>query len=395
VRTLSLPLAFILCMGAMPAYGWPRPFYEDAVVVERSELIVVAHVKKGSIQYVRYEDASDGGWLYQVTLVITEVLKGKSEAKEITLILHYGLTPIVGGYEKREDRTIDLRSTRKDYPKDIVEIFDTGSNHACIGSLIKDASEDNLWFLRRRSGWYGREPGTGNYGVVDPEDVQPLALKDYFLTYLSVTPEKAVREYVTAHPELARRTEGYFDHLEVQRILKLDEPKDRVKRLVPFFFKRQGWSDGGYEAQKGLVACGEPAGAALLETFDDPAQRNWRVEIMEVWREARCLGCVDRLIRLVKEHNTFWTTQDLKDVQGSALWWSADTSAELKEKRGVVYHETVCAIRTLGAIADPRARGVLEFTRDMWRDLKWRERKMIDTTINDECAAALEKLDRK
>ena len=35
--------------GPGPAYGWLRVWYEEITVVERSELIVVGHLKRGSI----------------------------------------------------------------------------------------------------------------------------------------------------------------------------------------------------------------------------------------------------------------------------------------------------------------------------------------------------------
>ena len=172
IRTRILPIFLVLlvpCSNA--AHALLRPSYEDATVVERSELIVVAHLKEDTIQYVphkkkRHEGAS---WEHHALLVITEVLKGTCHRTGIPVIIHYGLTPVVGGYVKRGSFMINLRGGNKVYPRDIIETLDTGTRKGA--PLVKDARDNNLWFLRKRSGPFGRKPGTGKYGIVDPEDL--------------------------------------------------------------------------------------------------------------------------------------------------------------------------------------------------------------------------------
>jgi hypothetical protein len=92
---------------------------EDATVVERSELIVVAHLKKGSILKVSHEKSPVAGasWEHHAVLVITTVLKGKCDKQEIPLIIHYGLLPLV-------------RGESKDSPKNVVQILDDGGSNA-------------------------------------------------------------------------------------------------------------------------------------------------------------------------------------------------------------------------------------------------------------------------
>src|SRR4051812_40082511 len=98
-------------------------------------------------------------------------------------------------------------------------------------SLVKDAREDHLWFLRKLSGPFGREPGGDLYGIVDLEDVQPLSLKTYFLAYLADDPERAVGRQMLLTPEVKRRAQRYLDHLEIRRILALDDPRRRAEKL--------------------------------------------------------------------------------------------------------------------------------------------------------------------
>src|SRR5437868_5550017 len=98
VKSLALAGVFVLFHAGI-AHAWLRPHYEDATVAERSELIVVARLKVGSIQYVPHEKKPSEGmsWEHHPTLVITQVLKGECKEKEIPVVIHYGLDPVVGG----------------------------------------------------------------------------------------------------------------------------------------------------------------------------------------------------------------------------------------------------------------------------------------------------------
>ena len=231
-------LMIVVCPNL--ARAWLRARYEDAVIIDRSELIVVGHLREGSIQYVAHKKKPHGGasWEHHADLVITEVLKGRCEKKEIPVVIHYGLTPVVGGYFKCESSMINLRGGRRDYPKRIVEIVDTGSSARGRPPLVQDARRDNLWFLRRRSGTFGRKSGTGKYGILDPEDLQALEWKDYFLCYLADDPETKVRNYVAKHPDSGSRGKRYLDHLAVQRLLKIKDPNERFEQLLPYYVKR-------------------------------------------------------------------------------------------------------------------------------------------------------------
>ena len=154
-RTRILPISLVLlALCSNVAHAWIRSHYEDATVVGRSELIVVAHLKENTIQYVPHKKKPHEGASqeHHAVLVITEVLKGTCDRREIPIIIHYGLTPIVGGYVKRKSFMIDRRRGDKAYPKDVIEIVATGKWHG-PPPLVKDVRNNHLWFLRRRSGF--------------------------------------------------------------------------------------------------------------------------------------------------------------------------------------------------------------------------------------------------
>jgi hypothetical protein len=366
VRTMSLPISllmFVLCTSIADA--WLRPTYEDATVVARSELIVIAHLKVGSTQHVPHKRPSGEGasWEYHAVLVIGKVLKGKCDKAEIPLILHYGLSP-------------DVRKGN------VIEIHDTGNSALGSDSLVKDAEKENLWFLRKRSGYFGREPGTGNYGIVDPEDVQPLQWQSYFLSYLAEDPATAVREYVRKFPVEGQRGKNYLDHLEVQRILKMKDPSRRYDSLLPFFLKRTTWNMKE-EAREGMVACGKPAGARLNELFADPKHKKLRYEIIQMWREMGYRENTVLLIDLLKQHDRFWAEQRLQKG-----WWNDYTNPDQPtDLRRDIYGEVYGAVCALRSFRDPRAKEALEMTRKRWVAINFD-----NTQIVEECGAALREL---
>lgn len=361
---LSAILLLALCPNA--ALAWLRSTHEDATIVERSELIVVAHLKPGSIQKIDHDKKPGEGasWEHHATLVITTVLKGKCDKKEIPVIVHYGLTPV-----------------ERAGAKGGIEIFDTGSSAGRGGSLVKDAGQDNLWFLRKRSGTFGREPGTGDFGVVDPEDVQSLELKSYFLSYMDRDPEAAVKAFAGKNPDVAERSKRYMDHLAIQRILKTEDAGKRYDALLPFFLTRTTWNMKE-EATEGSVACGATAGERLKTIFTDPKYRNFRSQIIRMWRDMGYREIAPVLIALLKEHDRFWAAQDLKKG-----WWSDNSNPELTRQRQDIYGEVYAAAYTLRAFRDPKAKDALELTRTRWAAINFDNKQIVE-----ECEGALREL---
>ena len=373
MRSLARPASLLLLVWcATFSAAWLRPTYEDATVVERSELIVVAHLNEGSIQHVPHNRKADEGrsWEHHATLVIAKVLKGKCDKAEIPIVIHYGLTPSVGD--------------GKYAPKGALEIHDTGNSRMGSDPLVKDAREDNLWFLRKRSGLYGREPGNGNFGIVDPEDVQPLQWRDYFLLYLSADPAAAIRNYVQKNPDKAKRAKNYLDHLEVQRILKMEDPENRFAALLPFFLNRTTWNMKA-EARDGIAGCGKTAGLNLMKLFADPKHQRFRQEIIRLWRDMGYRESAPLLIDLLKQHDRFWATQDLQ-----AGWWNDFSNGALTERRRDIYGEVYTAAYTLRSFRDPLAKEALELTKKRWQALNFENKQIVE-----ECEAALRELTQR
>jgi hypothetical protein len=314
--------------GALyPPGTWVRPEYDDAYVVSRSEHIVVGHLREHSIIRVPHAPRPDEGRgeEHHVALVITSVLKGDLSTGEIPLTVHYGLTPRVADHGA-------------------LEIWDTGNSGVSPTPLVKDARQDHLWFLRKRGGDYGREAGIGNWGIVDPEDVAPLSLKDYTLAYLSENPVEGLK----AFPDLGQRSATFLAATDLKKILREEHPYGRADALLLFLIRNPEHRKEG------------PAEDELISLFENDLQvATLRGDVMNVWGSLRDKTGVEPMIRLLQRQEDYWKTK--KPDPG---WLISDVRSWLGPKR--YYAEARHALSALRRIGDPRARSEVDGTRTRW-----------------------------
>ncbi len=352
------------------------------MLVSRSELIVVGHLMRGSITPV---PPAAGFRNYKTRIVITEILKGSGNATEIPITIYHGLTPLLGGYIDQDGLKIDYRRIYGGR-EDSIQIIDTGNSDDSENSLVADAGDDNIWFLRRRSGNYGREPGTGGFGIVDPEDLQDISLKEYFQAYLSANPEAEIKRQVALRGDLEKRARRYLDHLEVKRILTIPDAESRIEALLPFYIKRQTWVDEHEsiinEAKKGIIDCGKTSGPYLLRLFDDPNLISMKQDIIGILGDLHFEPAVDVLIKMLQENERFWSEQQLKNG-----WWNQSVESELTTDRRRKYGEVYCSVIALGQIGDPRAIEAIRLTRKRWVLINFENAQIVEA-----CDAALAKL---
>jgi hypothetical protein len=260
----------------------------------------------------------------------------------------------------------------------VIEIMDSGNSARSFQPLVPDASQSHLWFLRRLGGRYGHEPpGTDTrFGIVDPEDVQPIELKAYFQCYFSDDPEKAVRERLQVQPDVADRAVRYLTHREIERVMKIPDAGKRVERLIPYWLARYDW---GYvaEAQKGIVDAGEVAGPYLNAIYETRPDR--RQDVIRIWGDIRYHAAVPKLISLLQAHDDFWSRQTLDKG-----WWNRDGDPELMRLRRDVYCETYGAVTALHAIGDRSAIDVIRKTHARWSAIKFENGQIVE-----DCEAAL------
>jgi hypothetical protein len=227
-----------------------------------------------------------------------------------------------------------------------------------------------VWMLRH--GGQRAAPKDHGYGIEDPEDVQPVALKKYLLCYLERDPEAGVRASMQVHPEIAGRALRYLEHREVERIVKEADPSVRVLRLLPYYQSRANW---GYreEARSAIIDAGEVAGPYLMAVYEVTWQPERRQDVIQMWGAIRYKAVADLLIRLLEQEDGFWAHQELKEG-----WWNADVPSPLNTRRrdsyGLVYHATIA----LGQIGDPEAREALELTLRRWQAIGFENPQIVE-----------------
>ncbi len=215
---IVLVASLLLCT---PAGAWLRSQYSDTEVTTRSELIVVGHIDKDSIRYVRHgtPPGRAESWEHHAALVVTEVLKGTLKDKKIPVVINYGLDVFVDGRRLTEDGNVITAMPDANGPGRI-DIVDTGG-HSFDG--LENAQNDNIWCLRNLIGQGDKK----DLGVLDPEDLQPLKYKEYFQALLGPEMDKRFdRLLEDKNADIVART--------LAGIGQLHRPQDgpRVARLL-------------------------------------------------------------------------------------------------------------------------------------------------------------------
>lgn len=346
--TLS-SLAFMLSYTTN-LFAWLRPVYEDETVVKTAELIVIGHLEIDSIKYVPHNNPISGrSWEHHAVLSIAEVLKGDLKEKEIPIIIHYGLDPVVGGYWEYDGSMVNLRGDRQDYPKDIIEIIDTGSSGSSLEPLVKDAGKDNIWFLCRKSASSEEISGNNNFGIAAPEFLQALELKEYILAYLTDNPEKNIRELTKNNKLIPESGKRYLAHKEVERILLVEDNEERVRALLPYFSRKTWWGQDN-EANKvnqGIIDCGKTAGKYLREMFDDPNYADLRENVLELMGKCGDLENIPFIIHLLEKQSELWS-----DEEANIRWDKRESEpgdSEKKDKSYWLIYRSVEALANLSA----------------------------------------------
>ena len=343
------------------AHAWMRLGYDDAEVVARADAIVVGRLDRASIAVVDHPPDRGLSHEHHATLQITEVIAGRIDEAQIEVVLHYGLTPVVGGDWEHAGGAVHLHP---ETPHDRIEILDTGNSAVSLAPLVPDASVDHVWLLRRRSGRYGDSPDpNAPYGIVDPEDLQDRSLLPYLRSYLAPDPETAVRDYLAAHPEIGARAQRYLDRLQIERILAQDDPRARCPRLVPYWLDGAFWNGRPLVEPATIAACAPHVGEALLAAFHDPDRASMRREIIAAWGKGTYAPAQPVLVALLNEQRAFWR----REAPGVGWWNGRDgASGDRMQTRRARYSELAAAIKALGAIGDDDARLEVDATCERW-----------------------------
>lgn len=373
-------MLFWIVVFSSQGFAFLRFPLQDAEVVGRSKLIVIGHLDKDSIKHVLHNTGARGkSWEYHAVITVTEVLRGDTKLKKIPIVILHGMDIKVGGNFFHRSRGL----TSPGNPKDAIEIWDTGNSALSPVPTVKDAGKDLIWFL-----WDGvRSDRTvadkSHYGISSPEVMQPLELKDYFVSHLSENPEKAVREYARKNLEVKERAERYLDHVAIQRIVRQEDNTKIVEQLMPYYLGK-GTSYGRYYALGAIRTCGEAAGPYMVNMFKTTDEDLRRTEIIQMFARIKYKQSADLLINLLEENDKYWAKQKLQKD-----WWNGDKNTDRNRSRRQIYGETYYSVHALAEIGDLRAVPAIELTKKRWEAIQFENPQIVEG-----CRDALEKFEK-
>ncbi|MBC7783072.1 MAG: hypothetical protein H7144_04465 [Burkholderiales bacterium] len=285
------------------AWAELRMPYADEQVVQRAALIVIGHAERDTIKFVDHPGA--GSHHHLARLTITRIVKGELAEKHLDIVIRYGLMPLATDVDRKNAKRIDAVTLLRPTGPIILADYSGERNDLQIDDLTKD----QIWFLRTGEGESDTDPVPHMLGIVDPEDIQPLSLLDYFQGYLRVDSESFIRELFLKDPVVRGRAQVYLAACDLRRIAVDPDLTRRAINAVPYFLSHV--PTGPEEAQKVLVSCGKAGGAVLETYFDQWGYRREKGRIMQVWKELAYTESVPRMIATV-EQATNWFDGQLK-----------------------------------------------------------------------------------
>jgi len=165
----------LLLFAALASHAFLRQHFSDKEVVSRSDVILEAHIREGSVEFVPKKDSPAALWEHHLVLIPSKVFKGTEFTNPIPVVISMGLLPVVGGYSSNYLGSVfDFRTTG--YPKDIVQIFDTGTSAKPPRPITGDIRTNHIWLLRRDPIQTGIQSSkrTNLFEIFDPEDIRPI-----------------------------------------------------------------------------------------------------------------------------------------------------------------------------------------------------------------------------
>jgi hypothetical protein len=267
--------------------------------------------------------------------------------------------------------------------KNAIELVDRGGHG---GKFTGDVRQDHLWFLRthKDENRHKRPPALG---VREPNEVQTLDMKPFYLALMSQDVEKRLQSIADNQTLVGCRSLDFLDLLAVNRIAQLHDLNERADKLLPFVFKLHELASMRvpiHSAGKYFIECGPVAGDKLLPLYHTiPLPQRTRCGIISFWSSLRYENAEPLMIQLLETEEQFWEMQRLPQQN-----WRFDAPDMATERlRYQSYERINYAINCLNTIGHEAQCG--EVLRKIWK--RWH---LIEPTseIRETCRAAFRQI---
>jgi hypothetical protein len=360
LRYYAFVILAVFCFS-QSAKAWMRVYRDDGQVVEEAEIIVMARLKPGSVRIIHHE--KEHSWEHHLTLLVSEVLKGRSAEGELPIVVHYGLNVVTG---RKMDDTRGFMAAQPGYPEEAVDLFDHGGMG---GWLSEDIRRDHIWFLRMLQG-RGREGQPPALGIEEPSDLQLPALRPYFQAMLSRDPEPSLLALAGKKDAAGSRSRQRLDSLSIKRIASLPDAGERARLLLPYYQK-----DGlehiraQQHAAQELLKCGNRAVDVLKALYEQETDVRKRRGYMRLLGKLGCKDPVLEVLRHLADLEKFWTDQNIPERKS----WRESPDEQTSLLRQTRYEDLEWCLQYIGDHGTPADIPQLERTSRIWRSIEQRE----------------------
>lgn len=343
----------------------PVPYSPDYEVADRSDFIVVGHLKDNKLQLVQHQESSGyKSWEHNTTLVITQVLKGSFGTGECPIVIHYGLQPVI----------------LKDHPSFIDNLNppsadDNHDPNASIGlnwvltddiggPTSMDIRQDQIWFLRFTTPYHGAQ-STDRPGIWFPQDVQPLSLKMYFTAILSGDPA-ALTEFTARDSPLRERAQENQSHLRINQIARIPDASQRCDQLLPIFLTEKPHTFTSQFAFDQIIACGSIGAAKLAPIYQNPKYSDLNEMILSGWEQDKYVDGLPFIVDWLRKEDQWWANQNMKDgIQAVAESWRG--GRPYNDPHAISYRNIRHTIMVLSSLHGAEGKAVVEQIEKRWK----------------------------
>lgn len=364
LRLSMVALALLLLFPTSGAAFIRMPTWDD-VLVDKSELIVIAHLKENRFEIAKDPLSSQPDRkVFFTTLVVTQVLKGSAAAGDLRVGLHDPTYPTV-----LTKGPVFVPPQAGEHPDASAAVGVAAIMGTIFAVSTDDVRQDHIWFLSTvppyplRAADVAKEPG-----LWFPEGVQPVKLVPFYQAIMAGDAD-AVAAFADADPKSwwSHRVDFCQANLRVKEAAAIPDANARCDALLALFTQGNPYTPAGATALKDIMACGDLGAAKLVPVFEDAQNHELdRRAILNAWQQAGYKGAPPAIVRWLRNEDVWWSTKSVADMSFGAKDGQKGGDP-YNDPRAVSFRNIYCSIEALGGNHNPEAALLVLQIRGRWQ----------------------------